>query len=198
MKKFKSFVAAALVASVIFGATGCSMGKKKFEATTKKDFKNALEDVLDLDDDDYNSVANPTSIYSYSYVSPFLDGMDLLDEYEIAMDIEYSDGDDHYYFMEFDDEEDALEFFEDTFYDAFQDVIKDKDFEGKYFTYLDEEMGYVIVHGESDSDDFFDDDIVGGFFVKDGVFVAVYTLSDKDSHIEDINAFLEAIGYPKA
>lgn len=196
MKKFKALISVALISSVLFGATGC--GVKKFEATDKKAFKNALEDVLDLDDDDYNSVSDPTSIYSYSYVSPFLDGMDLLDDYEIKMDIEYVDGDNHYYFIEFKDEDDALEFFEDNIYDTFEDVKEDKDFKGKSFTLLNETTGYVIVNGESDSDDFFEDDIYGGFYVQDGIFVAVYTLSDKDSKIEDINEFLAAIEYPHA
>ncbi len=193
MKKFKGLIATALIASVLFGATGC--GVKKFEAVSKKDFINALEDVADAKD--YDSVSDPEDIYDYSYYSEYLDAYELLDRYEISEDVEYQDGDTYYYFIEFGDDEDAMDFFERYIYDVFDDVKSDGDFEGKSSTFMNDDYAYVIVHGESDSEDFYDDDIVGGFFVRDGVFVAVFTLSDKDSKIEDVNDFLKAIGYPK-
>ena len=77
-------------------------------------------------------------------------------------------------------------------------MIKDKDFDGKYKMSFDgKETGYITFSGEADSKDFYDDDIYGGVYCKDGIVVIAYATRDKKSDIEDIDAFLKAIGYPK-
>lgn len=179
MKKFKALTAGLMAGVMLFSLVGCA----NFKATDKKSFENALEDVLDLEEqDDY---------WEYEDEDTWIDDCDTV--------VYAYDGDCYYSFYEFDDPEDAADFFEDNYYDDFEDMIKDGDFEGKHVMSYNEKnsTGYITFSGESDSDDFFDDDIYGGVYCKDGIVVVAIAASDKKSDIEDVNAFLKAIGYPK-
>lgn len=179
MKKFKALAAGLMAGVMLLSLAGCA----NFKATDKKSFEKALEDELDLDEDD--------DYYVYE------DDYTWIDDCDTA--IYGYDGRCYYVFLEFDDPEDAFDYFEDVYYDDFEDMIKDKDFEGKHAMSINEKAstGYMTFDGESDSDDFYDDDIYGGVYCKDGIIVVAIAVSDKNSDKEDINAFLKAIGYPK-
>ena len=171
-KAIKNIVSVVLLASMALSLAGCA---KKIEPIKKKDFKDALEEVFDIDDDDYSD---------YDW-----------DDYT---NIYYYDHDTRVEMYQFDNEDDALELFED-YYDEFEDMIEDKEFKGKKKSFFDEKKGYgyILLNGESDSDDFFDDDIYGGIYWTGDTVIFVYVLSDKDKYTEKIDAFLNAIGYPK-
>lgn len=149
---------------------------KNYTVVSKKDFTNALEDVADLDEDDWYDYED---YYSHS-----------------KHDIDCYDGDFHYEWIEFDDENHAMDFFEDYYYDDFEDMIDDKDFDGKYSTKITDTEGYIILNGESNSSDFFDDELYGGIFCKDGVVVIVLCRSTRDRDTARVDEFLRAIGYP--
>ncbi len=171
MKVLKTVVCSALVATMLF----CMVGCVNVKAVNKKDFKNALEDVADIDDDEY-----------YEY-----------DDYD--SDIDYTiyacDSDAYYHYSIYGDGDEALEAFED-FYDDFQDMKDDKDFDGSLRMGLSGSTGYILFNGEADGS-VFDDEVYGGIYLKDDVVIMVYALSDSKSDIKDINAFLSAIGLPK-
>ena len=57
--------------------------------------------------------------------------------------------------------------------------------------------GYILVDGDSDNDDFMDGKCYGGIFLKENTIVIVMANSNKSSDMEDIDAMLSAIGYPK-
>lgn len=171
MKVLKTVVCSALVATMLFCMVGCVSVK----AVKKKDFKNALEDVADFDDDEY-----------YEY-----------DDYD--SDIDYTvfayEGNAYYDYSIYGDEDDALDAFEDI-YDDFQDMKEDKDFDGSLRMGLSGSTGYILFNGEADGRDY-DGDMYGGIYLKDDVVIIVYAHSDRKSDIKDINAFLSAIGLPK-
>ena len=108
------------------------------------------------------------------------------------------DGNCYYEFLEFDDPADAADYFEDTFYDGFENMIIDEDFDGKYKMDFNNgsSTGYLIFNGEADSYEFYDGDFYGGIYCKKGIIVSAYALSNNSSDIEDIDTFLNAIDYP--
>ena len=171
MKVLKTVVCSALVATMLF----CMVGCVNVKAVNKKDFKNALEDVADIDDDEY---------YEYD---------------DFDSDIDYTiyayDSDAYYDYSIYGDEDDALDAFEDI-YDEFQDMKDDKDFDGSLRMGLSGSTGYILFNGEADGS-VFDDEVYGGIYLKDDVVIMVYAYSDSKSDIKDINAFLSAIGLPK-
>ncbi|MBO4636574.1 MAG: hypothetical protein J5685_05435, partial [Clostridiales bacterium] len=105
MKKLKSVVALVLVGASMMSLAGCA---KKIEPLKKKDFKDALENALDIDDDDYSDYdgSDYDNVWYYE------------DKYFI----------DYY---QYDDEDDAADWFEDV-YDDYEDMIDDKDFSGRH------------------------------------------------------------------
>lgn len=178
MKKVKAIVAGLLAGVMLFSMVGCA----NFKATDEKAFKKALEDELDLEEDD--------DYYVYEDGDTWIDDCDTM-IYAYKKNAVFG-------FLEFDDEEAAADYFEDYYYDDFEDMIKDKDFDGKYaMSYNDKAgSGYITFNGDADSD-FADDDIYGGVYCKDGIIVVAMAYSDKSSDIDNVNAFLKAIGYPK-
>jgi len=173
MKMMKKVVSVALVGAMMMSVAACG---KNYTVVSKKDFTNALEDVADLDEDDWYDYED---YYSHS-----------------KHDIDCYDGDFHYEWIEFDNEDHAMDFFEDYYYDDFEDMIDDKDFDGKYSTKITDTEGYIILNGESNSSDFFDDELYGGIFCKDGVVVIVLCRSTRDRDTSRVDEFLRAIGYP--
>jgi hypothetical protein len=75
-------------------------------------------------------------------------------------------------------------------------MIDDKDFDGKYSYRITDTEGYILLNGESSSNDFFDDDIYGGIFCKEDVVVIVLCRSTSDRDTSRVDEFLRAIGYP--
>lgn len=179
MKNFvKGAVSAVLAGSMMLSIAGCA----NFNLITYKDFKNALEEALEMDDDEYRE-------YKNSSVS----GSDTKHE------VYANDGNCRYAFIEFDDAEDAFDYFEDI-YDEFEDTIEDKDFDGNYKKGLVEgssASGYILVNGDSDNSEFIDGKCYGGIFLKENTIVIVMANSNKSKDMDKIDAMLNAIGYPK-
>ena len=171
-KAIKTIVSLTLLTSMAFSIAGCA---KKIEPVKKNDFKDALEEVFDIDDDDYSDY-----------------------DFDDCTNIYYVDHDYYIEMYQFDDEDDALEMFEDL-YDDFEDMVEDKEFKGKKKGVFNEKQGYgyILVNGESESDDFFDDDIYGGFYWSGDTLIIVVVFSDKDKYTENIDAMIRALGYPK-
>jgi len=169
----KKVMAIALVAAMMLSVAACG---KNYKVVDKKTFKSALEDVADFDDD---------QIYDYE---DYYDGAE--------HDLDCWDDNIRYEYIQFEDNEAAMEFFDDYYYDGFEDMIEDGDFEGRRSSAHSNTSAYILVNGESDSDDFFDDDIYGGFFCKEDTVVIVYAISDRDRDMEAVDEFLSAIGYP--
>lgn len=203
MKKLKSMISVLLIAAMTLSLAGCG---KKFDPIEDSVFEDALDEVFSVEEGDngWRTVSNATGTGDYGYWSAFMDGTSIFRTADkIKLNIEYIGESDQYYcFIEFKDAEEGMEWFEDYIYSDFEDAIKDDDFEGSSSYKLTETMGYVLVNGENDSDflEYCTDgegDIYGGFFYNDGIFVAAFTTKLKDSRIEDVDAFLSAIGYPK-
>lgn len=173
MKTMKKVVSIALVAAMMLSVAACG---KNYKVVDKKTFKSALEDVAGFDEDD---------IYDFK---DYYDGAE--------HDLDCSDGRIRYEYIQFEDNEAAMDYFEDYWYDDYEDMVDDGDFSGRRSSVITNTSAYILVNGESDSDDFFDDDIYGGFFCKEDTVVLVYTVSDRDRDIEAVNEFLSAIGYP--
>ena len=173
MKKvLTSIVSVVLIASMGLSVAGCA---KKIKPVTKKDFKKALEETFDIDDDDYGDY----------------DG----DDY---VHISYGDHDYDVEFYQFDDDDDAFDMFDDL-YDAYEDMIEDKDFTGKHRAVYNEKAayGYILLNGEADDKHFFDDDIYGGIYWSGDTIIIVLVTSDKDKYVDNVSTMIRAIGYPK-
>ena len=174
MKTMKKVLSIALVGAMMLSVAAC--GKGNYKIVDKKTFKNALEDVADFDSDE---------IHDYE---DYYDGAE--------HDLDCWDGNIRYEYIQFEDNEAAMDFFDDYYYEDFQDMVDDHDFSGTRFSSHTNTSAYIIINGESDSDDFFDDDIYGGFFCKEDTVVLVYAISDRQRDMDAVDEFLSAIGYP--
>lgn len=173
MKKIKNVVAVMMTAVMLFSMTGCH---KNIKEISKKDFKNALEDELDVDSDDISDWSDDDE-KCYIYIS---------DDYVQS-----------YIFIEFDDEDDAADAFED-YYDDFEDVKDDDDFDGSSSAYISDSTGYILFDGETDDDKFLEEsEIYGGIYHRGAVLVVAYSADGGKSDNKDIDTFLSAVGYPK-
>lgn len=173
----KGIAAIVLAGSVMLSVAACA----NFNLLTYKEFKSALEESLEMDDDDYTVRKKGT-----------------YEGYEIKHSVAAIKGKCRYMFVEFDDQDDAVEYFEDV-YDIFEDAIKDEEFDGNYKKAYSESSatGYILVDGKSDATKFIDGKCYGGIFLKENTIVVVMANSQKSSDIEKIDAMLDAIGYPK-
>lgn len=181
MKTFKRVMSVMLIAVMMLSLAGCVM----FGKCTEKKFIKALEDVAKLDDDEYTELEDDDLDYYYNS----------------SDDCEYCvygyDGDCYYDYMTFEDADAARDYFEDHYYDDAQDMFEDDDFDGSHRIGSSGNSAYILLNGDSDSDDFYDGDLYGGFFLKDDTIVIVLAFSDSKSDVNDIKDFLSAIGYPK-
>ena len=171
MKKFvKSLVSTMLIGSMLFSFAGCSV---KFDAVKAKDFKKALEDAMDIDDDDYSDY-----------------------DWDDSRNIWYYHKDIRIDYYQFDDADDAYDYFEDL-YDEWEDTLDDGDFDGKHKEKFkdDATSGYILLNGESDNDDFYEGDIYGGIYFVDDIIIIAVCRSDKQKDMDKIDALLDAIGY---
>lgn len=172
MKKIKSIVSAVLIGSMLFAMAGCA----KVKEYDKGEVKDILKDDLDV---------NKNSIYTsdrgdYEYLTADYGRV------EIA-----------FYFFE--DEDDAYDYFEEL-HDDYIDDIDDDVFDGDSKDKFKDDMGYIIFDGEVDDfGDFFTygDYYYGGCYFRGSMVAAIYTTSDKNSAIEDVDEVLEAFGFPK-
>ena len=137
------------------------------------DFEEVLLGCSDLDEDDIDSYDGSM----YSYVTYYYD------DYCIIC-------------YEFEDADEAHDYFDDT-YEDYLDMIDDGDFEGNHSAYIDDTCGYILMDGETFTYDFYDDDVYGGIYQTDNVYVIIITTSHDQSKENTIDQILNAIGYPK-
>lgn len=208
MKTFKKVVATALVASMALGCTGC--GSLKIKATDAKSFKKALakandslsEAIDDFDEDDGYGFSDD---YLGYYVE--MDDSDEIEDYYDAEDVEefymamsQEDEDDEngviYYFITFEDEEAAREYFNDKYYESFEEAKEDKDIDGDLKMNLGKTNGYIIIDAESDSKDIGKGQVTGGIYLADNTVLVVLAFDASKSAKKEVTAFLEALEYP--
>lgn len=154
-----------------------------FSNVTEAQFTAVLEDELGLEED-------------YDFYVDHTPGD--IDYYEFDAMVQGTSGSCYFAYIEFVDEEEATEYFEDEVYDVIDDMIYDNDFDGDYsmnFNYR-EYAGYVTVDGYSYSDDFLYGDVYGGVYLKDNILVLVMANSDDESSRSAIDTLLRDIGYP--
>lgn len=176
MKMMKKAVSIVLLGAMALSMAGCA---KKIETVKKKDFKNAIEEVID--EDDY--VENDSNVYYYGE-NFFID------------------------FYEFSDEDDAADAWEDIL-DSYNDMVDDKKFDGSRRLVNTDTYGYILLNGDCDDKDFLTNIsnvyflqegrsfYYGGIFFVEDEIIVVMTTKDKDSNMEDIRTILNALGYPK-
>ena len=155
-----------------------------FKAVKEDDFTNALKDVFGISDAD---------IYVF-------------DEEDYSKMISYSATDQVYSLSIYDDFEEATLVF-DEMYDEFYGEFDDKEYEGTYTYYFDEESetGYILFDGQNefvDVSSYIDGlYLYGGLYLKNETLVMVlsYDLGPQDGDsdkVKNANAFLNKIGYP--
>ena len=181
MKNIKKILSVVMIVAMMASLVAC----KSFKAVDDGDFEDAIDEVYGEEVKEISGDDIEWSIY---------DGTDM------DKNLYYYDYSDELYidYFEFDDEEAALEFFEDEYYKDFEDMIEDDDFEGSRSSGLSSSRGYIIVNGECDGDGFWTeiDEAYGGIYWVDNIVVVAVINSDKKSDIEDMDAFLDMIGLP--
>ena len=176
MKMMKKAVSIVLLGAMALSMAGCA---KKIETVKKKDFKNAIEEVID--DTDY--VDGESNVYYYG------DNF-FVDFYQLS------------------DEDDAADCWEDIL-DSYNDMVDDKKFDGSRRMVNTDTFGYILLDGECDDKNFLTDIsnvyflqsgrsyYYGGIFYVEDEIIVVMTTKDKDANRDDINTILNALGYPK-
>lgn len=140
----------------------------------------------------------------------FATGVGLPELYEFNSIVDFGSGnvyleDDelHFAYYEFDDNNDAMQFFEDRYYDSFVDVYEDNDFDGYCEYELNGERGdyagYITLNGEFDEPQYdytydYLNEVYGGFYIKGNVVVAVFSRSDSLRRTDVIDQFLGQLG----
>lgn len=167
-----------LIGSMAFSVAGCT----GFKAITAKEFKSAIKAATDL---------------KSSEIPIEKDGK--IGSTEVNATLKATEGQCRFGFIEFEDTEDATDYFEDNIYDSFIDMIEDEGFEGNYRETYSESAatGYILVDGEGETTDFFKGEIYGGIFLKDNTIVIAVTTSGKTKEKDKIDKVFDEINYPK-
>lgn len=172
MKTMKKVVSVILLGAMALSMAGCS---KKIQTVDKKDFKDAVKEALDADKSDIRDWDNSDNENLWYYEGKFYVDMYI-----------------------YDDEDDAADRFEDL-YDDYQDMIKDKEFDGKSKAVMGKTYGYILLNGEVTDDDygFAETDVYGGYFWVEDQFFIIICRSTKDKNTQQIDALLDALGFPQ-
>ena len=170
-----------LILAMAFVFAGCA----NLTLISYKDFKSALEETVGLKKDEYAVDKNTTK-----------------SGYDIKYSVTATVGNCIYRFYEFDDGDDAVDYFED-YYDDFDEMFKEGDFEGSYqMSYSSGGgSGYVLLNGKSRSSsnifNMYTNKVYGGIYFKDNTVIIVAAGSSKESDAASIDEFLKSIDYPK-
>ena len=187
MKRLKAVIASVLTCATLLSFTSCS----GFKVIDDEDvFFDALDKAAGIDKSDTMHERN------YSYNGDKVEYM-----------IYTGDGDNFYTYMRFKKADDAMDMFDD-FYQDFEEVKEDEDFEGSSTMTETKTRGSVIFNGEIESDTslsffhmnqyFFEDsDIFGGVYVNDNVYIEAYSVNGSKRDKEKITNFLKELGFPK-
>lgn len=179
MKNIKKILSVVMIVAMMVSLVSC----KSFKVVDDGDFEDAIEEIYDEEvmeisgDDIENSGRN---------------------EYDIEKFLSLIDEDVSIAYVEFEDEEAALDFFEDKYYKDFEDMIEDDDFEGSHSSGLNNSRGYILFEGEADGEGEWEDtdEIYGGIYWTENMVILAIANSDKKSDIEDMNEFLDMLGLP--
>lgn len=169
-KTVRKIMSVILATSVVLPLASCG---RKIEPIDSKDFKKALEDILDIDDDEYYDWEEDDNENIWYYDS------------NIIVD-----------FYIYEDEDDAYDYFEDQ-YDEYEDMMDDKDFSGKSKAVFTDTYGYILLDGEADTKNWLDDDYYGGIYYAGDMVVRIFTTSTKDAKKETVDELLSELGLPK-
>lgn len=166
MKNIKKIISVTLAGVMLMPLAGCA--RRKIEAVSKKDFKNAVEEVFD--DDDYGTIGDSVFVID--------------DHYAVN-------------FTQFDDEDDARDTWEEAL-DNFDDMMDDNDFDGRTVRVDRDEYGYILFDGECDDSSFMGNRsyLYGGIFYVEDEYIAVVTDKDKDANRDNVDTILSALGFP--
>ena len=187
MKKIRSAIAVILTAATILTFSGCS----GFKAIKDEDiFFDALDNSVSIEKSDTrhdkNVVVNGDKAEYLIYAN---------------------DGDNFYTYIRFKKADDALDMFDD-FYQDFEDIKDDGDFEGSHTMAYGKTRGSVIFNGEIQGNStlnlynankyFYEDtEMFGGVYVNDNVYIEVYSINGSKRDKEKITKFLKELGFPK-
>jgi len=185
MKKLRGLIAAVLVFATALSATGCT-GIKYIE--NEDIFIDALDSAAGISKKEIR-IREKRTTYN---------GQDA--EYLIFAE----DGDNNYLYVRYEDEDDAMDAFED-FYEDFEEVLGDKDFDGSNVRSISKTKGSVVINGDFEDGielsgfaKFMDDtEFYGGVYVNKNVLIKVYSLDGSKRDKEKITNFLKEIGLPK-
>ena len=183
MKKMRAIIASFLAVATLFSFTGCS----SFKVIDDEDvFFDALEDAVGIDKDETTHAKN-TKINGDKV------------EYLISA----KDGDNHYYYVRFKKEDDAMDYFDDL-YEDFDDLFAEKEFDGSHAMSLTKTRGAVTFNGEFEYSKNIGKkyvssgtELYGGIYVNKNVYIEVYSANGSKRDKEKIDTFIKTLGFPK-
>lgn len=149
------------------------LGFGKLKPYTCDEIEDILRDVLDADSRDFDRYGSGSSDSLYYYGNSIM-----LQAFEFDED----------------DIDDAAEEFEDL-YDEFVDGIEDEGFDGNVSYDIGDGYGYVLLDGTIRSE-YYDEHVYGGIYWAENTMLIVSTEGDSSSSREDVDALLNALGYP--
>ena len=187
MQKIRSVIAVILAAATILAFTGCS-GFKAIK--DEKIFFDALDNAVSIDKGD---TRHDKGVVINGDKAEYL--------------IYANDGDNFYTYIRFKKANDAMDLFDD-FYQDFEDIKDDGDFEGSHSMSYGKTSGSVIFNGELEGNTaigfyrmnqyFYDDtEIFGGVYVNDNVYIEAYSVNGSKRDKEKITNFLKELKFPK-
>ena len=206
MKNFKKFLAIGLVVAMAVPMAACS--KVKFDAFDIDDVEDVFEDNdceecgwmgYWMDQDEYYRTEEEHSCFDaadYDY-SEVIAGRLSHDTVIVC--------------FEFDDEDDAYDYFTEVIYEEFEDIKSDRSFNGKIRMSNSEGFGYVLVDADYDDEVYFGDinyipnncdfdyeHLYGGVYYVESTVCIIMNYNDGSSReIDELNSVLEALELPQ-
>ncbi|MBQ6017728.1 MAG: hypothetical protein IJL19_07585 [Clostridiales bacterium] len=188
MKKMRTIIAAVLACATALSFTGCGNAKRLQDEDF---FYDALDKGAKIDDDD-----------CYHEKNAYVNG----DKVEYMI---YShDGDNFYTYLRFKDADDAMDYFEDSFYDSFEEALDDDAFEGYHKASVSRNAATVVFNGElEDSTPLYfygssfyfysDAEFYGGVYLVNNVYIEVFSVEGSKRDKEKIDNVIKNLGFPK-
>ncbi len=206
MKNFKKFIAAGLVMTMALSMAACS--KVKFDEFDCDDVEDVFED-FDCEDCGWGGYYMDKGEYFMTS-----DSYSCFDANEYDYDTVIAGRLDHnttIICFEFDDEDDAYEYFTEVIYEEFEDIKGDRSFSGKIRMSNSEGFGYVLVDADYDDDVYFGDityipgwcdfdyeHLYGGVYYINNTVCIIMNYNDGSSReIDELNSVLEALVLPQ-
>lgn len=177
MSLLRKVAASVVTVAIVLPTVACGV---QFEPITLGQFEDALE-FIGLEYEPYAGELPPEGKYSF------------VEEEEKGADASYGLGvlNNHYAYMDFYDEAVGDEYFK-KLYDEFEDDLKEQRFQGKCEFSYEPGNGYVLYDGENDGVYTY-----GAMYYRDGIYLAVYTNTDKHKAVDEVKSFLDHLGFTK-